>query len=168
MPNVNFCQGTGEPNSPLTEGAFYVDTEHGRMWLATDTTDKVEIGNGSFHVEDDGNGNVTLTFIQADGSSGSTPITPSVDIDSYTVTVETTGWSNTTGGVKKDITVNGITADDEPIVDVVTSITDLELAATQLANYQKILSIETKTNGITLYASGRPSASFDLILKVIK
>jgi hypothetical protein len=86
--------------------------------------------------------------------------------ETYSVEVNTT-WSGSVAPYTKTITVSGITATDNPMVDVVltgTYATDMDL----LEDWFKIYRITTDTNSITLYATEIPTNTLNIQLKVVR
>ena len=83
----------------------------------------------------------------------------------YSATIGTT-WTGSAAPYTQTITVSGITANDNPIVDVVLSGTYATDEAA-LAEYAKVYRITTAANSITVYASDKTTASLDIQLKCI-
>lgn len=82
----------------------------------------------------------------------------------YTATVGT-AWTAKTGYVQQTITVNGILATDNPIIDLVTSTADFEA---QQKTWGKIFKVTTAANSITLYASEATEKAISLQIKVVR
>lgn len=85
-------------------------------------------------------------------------------VTSYTVTVGTS-WSGSAAPYTQDITVSGILATDEPIVDLVTTTSNYEK---QMEEYAKIFKITTSANKITVYATEKTTASIQIKLKAVR
>ena len=84
----------------------------------------------------------------------------------YTASVGTT-WTGSEAPYTQTITVSGITANDNPIVDVVLS-SDFDTASSQLTDYGKIYRITTAANSITVYASETTEAAVSIQLKCVR
>ena len=82
----------------------------------------------------------------------------------YTATVGT-AWTAKTGYVQQTITVNGILATDNPIIDLVATTADFEA---QQKAWGKIFKVTTAANSITLYASEATEKAISLQLKVVR
>lgn len=82
----------------------------------------------------------------------------------YTATVGT-AWTAKTGYVQQTITVNGILATDNPIIDLVTSTADF---AAQQEAWGKVFKVTTAANSITLYASETTEKAISLQIKVVR
>ncbi len=82
----------------------------------------------------------------------------------YTATVGT-AWTAKTGYVQQTITVNGILATDNPIIDLVTSTADF---AAQQEAWGKVFKVTTAANSITLYASEATTTAISIQLKVVR
>ena len=82
----------------------------------------------------------------------------------YTATVGT-AWTAKTGYVQQTITVNGILATDNPIIDLVATTADFEA---QQKAWGKIFKVTTAANSITLYASEATEKAISLQIKVVR
>lgn len=82
----------------------------------------------------------------------------------YNATVGT-AWTAKTGYVQQTITVNGILATDNPIIDLVTSTADF---AAQQEAWGKVFKVTTAANSITLYASEATEKAISLQIKVVR
>lgn len=85
-------------------------------------------------------------------------------VKSYTVTVGTS-WSGSSAPYKQNITVSGMLATDEPIVDLITSTSGYE---TEMAEFAKIFKIVASANKITVYATEKTTNSIQIKLKVVR
>lgn len=74
-------------------------------------------------------------------------------------------WTEQTNYVYQTITVNGILATDNPIVDLITNTSDFEA---QQEAWGNIFKITTATNSIILYASEATKTAIDIQLKVMR
>nr|DAK01877.1 MAG TPA: Head fiber protein [Caudoviricetes sp.] len=82
----------------------------------------------------------------------------------YTATVGT-AWTAKTGYVQQTITVNGILATDNPIIDLVATTADFEA---QQEAWSKVFKVTTAANSITLYASEATEKAISLQIKVVR
>lgn len=83
---------------------------------------------------------------------------------SFTATVGTS-WTAKTGYVQQTITVNGILATDNPIIDLIATTADFEA---QQKAWGKIFKVTTAANSITLYASEATETAINLQIKVVR
>ena len=84
----------------------------------------------------------------------------------YTAAVGTT-WTGSEAPFTQTIPVSGMTATDNPIVDVVLD-SDYDTATTELEEYAKIYKITTAANSITVYATDKTENAINIQLKVVK
>ena len=82
----------------------------------------------------------------------------------YSATVGTS-WTAKTGYVQQTITVKGILATDNPIIDLVATTADFEA---QQEAWGKVFKVTTAANAITLYASEATKTKINLQLKVVR
>lgn len=131
----------------------------------------------------DGNGNVALTIgndlaiiTQNDDKvlqlkAGNTVI-DSVTLPSggsstdYSVSIATSDWSQVSGQsyYSATKTVNGITSDDTPIIDIVPTMANYE---NEIADWAKLIKAETATDSIVFYASEAFTNAVSVIVKVV-
>ena len=88
-----------------------------------------------------------------------------VSVD-YTVTLDTT-WSGDAAPYTKEQTVNGILADDKPLIDIVPSATFAD-AEKQADAWALIYRAVTAANKITFYAKAKPTVSIPLQIRCIR
>ena len=88
-----------------------------------------------------------------------------VSVD-YTVTLDTT-WSGDAAPYTKEQTVNGILADDKPLIDLVPSST-FDDAEKQADAWALIYRAVTAANKITFYAKAKPAVSIPLQIRCIR
>ena len=82
--------------------------------------------------------------------------------------VRPTSWTYNIGvGYKQTVAVEGISANDDPIVDVLLG-DDISQNSKQLEAWECITRITTADNSITLYANvNRPGSAFTIRLKAV-
>ena len=93
----------------------------------------------------------------------------------YNITIPITGWTQMSGGTsgnsysyyRRALTVSGILASDNPIVDVVTSSVP-STAEEQLSSWGNIYKISTQANQLVLIASEIPEVSIPIQIKVVR
>lgn len=85
-------------------------------------------------------------------------------VSSYTATVKTS-WSGSSAPYTQNITVSGMLATDEPIVDLITTTSGYN---TETAEFAKIFKIVTSANKITVYATEKTTSSIQIKLKVVR
>ena len=88
-----------------------------------------------------------------------------VSVD-YTVTLDTT-WSGDAAPYTKEQTVNGILADDKPLIDLAPSATFAD-AEKQADAWALIYRAVTAANKITFYAKAKPTVSIPLQIRCIR
>lgn len=93
----------------------------------------------------------------------------------YTVTIPATGWAKGTNGAYSiSVTVNGIKADDTPIIDLNTAslYTNQTTYENTVDAFSKIVYIETGTNLIKCYtsvgATSAPAVAIPIKIKVVR
>ena len=80
------------------------------------------------------------------------------------ITTKTTWTKNSNYYVQK-VDVNGITEDDTPIIDIITSVSNFE---NELEAYGKIFKITTSANSISIYSLEAINIALTLQIKVVK
>jgi hypothetical protein len=85
----------------------------------------------------------------------------------YTATIPSASWTGSSAPYSKAVTVIGILATDEPIIDLVFSGT-YATDVTMRDNWSKIYRIVTTDNTITCYADSVPSANISIQLVVVR
>lgn len=87
-------------------------------------------------------------------------------VQKYPATIGTT-WTGSTAPYVQEIAVNGIAADDTPIVDLIMSGT-YTTDETRLTEWGKIYRIVTAANKITVYAKEATTAELPIQLQVVR
>lgn len=85
----------------------------------------------------------------------------------YSATIPITGWSGTDVPYFKEITVTGIVASDNPIVDVILS-GDYTNMQKQLSAWGNIYRIVTGANKLTCYSNEKPEVAIPIQIKVVR
>lgn len=157
--------GSGSGNTQLakqTDVSNKVDKVSGKALSTNDytTTEKNKVANlpANTNTELSKKANTSDVYnkTDADGRFAKTV--------TYTATVGT-AWTAKTGYVQQTITVNGILATDNPIIDLVATTADFEA---QQKAWGKIFKVTTAANAITLYASEATEKAISLQLKVVR
>lgn len=86
-----------------------------------------------------------------------------VTVREYTATINTT-WTGSADPFTKNVAISGITSDDKPIIDIVTTTAAHESQETEWA---KIYKAETYNGGIKFYAKEKTTVSLTIIVKVV-
>jgi hypothetical protein len=88
-------------------------------------------------------------------------------VATYSGTLSAVGWSGTAAPYSQTVSITGITADDEPIIDVVMS---GNYATDSIRNEEwgYIYRAVTGTNSITFYAIEKPTVDLPFTAKVVK
>ncbi len=87
-------------------------------------------------------------------------------VSTYTASITTT-WSGSAAPYSQTITVTGITASDNPVVDVTMSGTYATDQA-RLTDWGKIYRIVTAANKITVYATAKTTVALPIQLQVVR
>ena len=85
--------------------------------------------------------------------------------NTYTASIGTTWTESTDGYYTQTVTVSGILASDNPIIDLVTTTSGYE--AEQDA-WGKIFKAMTATDSITFYATGVTETAINIQIKVVR
>ncbi len=84
----------------------------------------------------------------------------------YTKTITTTTtWVKNSNYYVQQVDVNGITSDNTPIIDIITSVNNFE---NELEAYSKIFKITTSDNSISIYSLEAIHIALTLQIKVVK
>lgn len=116
------------------------------------------------YVDESGNKKILYPITKAELVEG---LDEMFTVATYTANVDTSWSENSAGGFFKTITVGGMTADDNPIVDVVLG-DDMAANALYVAAWGQVMRIVTAANSVTLYASGAPTTAFTIQMKVVR
>lgn len=81
--------------------------------------------------------------------------------------VSSNSWNGSSPPYTVDLTLAGIKATDNPIVDLVVSST-LATAQSEVENWSYVYKISTNDGGIKLYATEKPAVNLSLQLKVVR
>ena len=95
------------------------------------------------------------------GSTGGASVT------TYSVTIPSASWTGSSAPYTKTVTVTGLLATDEPIIDVNLTGTYTTDQTTR-TNWSKVYDGDTATNSITFYADAVPTADIPVRIKVIR
>lgn len=109
----------------------------------------------------------SISSLQSKDVEQDTAISKKASTMTYTVNIGTT-WTGTAAPYTQTVTVNGITADDNPIVDIYSNSTAAKFKS-ELKAYSLVGKITTAANSITLICyDKKPATAFGLQLKVVK
>ena len=86
-------------------------------------------------------------------------------ITSITTVSTKTTWVKNSNYYVQQINLNGITADDNPIIDIITSVGNFE---NELEAYGKIFKITTSANTLSIYSSEAINIALTLQIRVVK
>lgn len=100
-------------------------------------------------------------------SAAQTTANSKASTNTYTPSIGTSWTANSAGGYYKTVTVSGILAGDNPVVDVVMG-SDVSANALYAEAWALVTRITTAANSITLYASEAPTTAFNIQLKVVR
>lgn len=85
----------------------------------------------------------------------------------YSATIPATGWSGSSAPYSRSVSVSGIKATDNPIIDIVPSGTYATDMAMQ-ENWGKIYRITTSNNSIKVYATEIPTAGIPIKVRCLR
>lgn len=111
--------------------------------------------------------NNSISSLQIKDTEQDAEISKKAVTTTYTANVGT-GWTGDAAPYTQTVTVNGITADDNPIVDIYSNSTSAKFKL-ELKAYSLVSKIVTGENSITLTClDKKPVTAFGLQLKVVK
>lgn len=109
----------------------------------------------------------SISSLQSKDVEQDTAISKKASTMTYTVNIGTT-WTGTAAPYTQTVTVAGITANDNPIVDIYSSSTSAKFKL-EMKAYSLVGKITTAANSITLICyDKKPTTAFGLQLKVVK
>lgn len=111
---------------------------------------------GSIGADSLENGSVTAPKI-ADGAVSQT----------FTATITAAGWTGDAAPYTNDVTVTGLTADDNPFVDMIAS-SAFETTETEIEAFANIYRMVTAENKLTVYAAEKPTVDIAIQIKVVR
>lgn len=114
---------------------------------------------GTLGIERGGTGATTADGARSNIGAASTNV--------YTATIPNTGWLGSAAPYSIDVTAVGILSTDAPIVDIVQSGT-WATDEVMIEDWGKITRIITDMDKITVYASGVPTATVPIQMKVVR
>lgn len=85
----------------------------------------------------------------------------------YTATILAAGWTGDATPYTNDVTVTGLTADDNPFVDMIAS-SAFETAETEIEAFANIYRMVTAENKLTVYAAEKPTVDIAIQIKVVR
>lgn len=91
------------------------------------------------------------------------------DVQTYTATIPTSGWTMSDGWGRVDITVSGLLATDSPIVDVdLSTATDSNTIISQAEYWGNVFRVTALANKVRVYAYEAPSMDIPMKMVVIR
>ena len=141
-------------------------TSHPAIVVEADSTSSASVGfGGTFTAIDsvtkDANGHVT----KVNTKTVTMPQAPSMQSTVYKATIGTS-WSGSAAPYTQTITVNGITANDTPVIDVDLSSIEYTNKDDVIEAYSKVYRITTAANSITVYADEATTTNIPIQIKV--
>lgn len=85
----------------------------------------------------------------------------------FTATITAARWTGDATPYTNDVTVTGLTADDNPFVDMIASST-FETAETEIEAFANIYRMVTAENKLTVYAAEKPTVDIAIQIKVVR
>lgn len=148
--------GVGKPKLPTGDSAENISFNPVNAGTESDTVQKAldelyEIAKG---------------FVsQRDFDLLSDTVAGKAETATYSGTLPITGWTDNTGYFTKAVTVTGILATDEPILDLVATTSGFEA---EQGAWGKVFKAVTSAGTITFYASEIPATEVNFIAKVVR
>ena len=88
-------------------------------------------------------------------------------VEYYTATIPAEGWTGDAAPYTNAVTVNGITADDRPDIDIVHS-DDYSVAEMDIPQWGYIYRAVTSANTVTFYATNKPTVALNVQIKAVR
>lgn len=110
-----------------------------------------------------GEGSVTKTMLASDVTASALG---GAVVKTFTATVAT-GWSGSAAPYTKAVTISGLLASDNPIVDLVTSST-YSTAEAQIEAWGYVYGAVTSADTLTFYATDKPTVALPIQVKVVR
>lgn len=102
-----------------------------------------------------------------DGSVTARKIADGAVSQTFTATITAAGWAGDAAPYTNEVTVTGLTADDNPFVDMIASST-FETAETEIEAFANIYRMVTAENKLTVYATEKPTVDVAIQIKVVR
>lgn len=103
----------------------------------------------------------------ADGSVVASKIGNGAVSQTFTATITAAGWAGDAAPYTNEVTVTGLTADDNPFVDMIAS-SAFETAETEIEAFANIYRMVTAENKLTVYAAEKPTVDIAIQIKVVR
>lgn len=85
----------------------------------------------------------------------------------FTATITAAGWAGDAAPYTNEVTVTGLTAGDNPFVDMIAS-SAFETAETEIEAFANIYRMVTAENKLTVYAAEKPTVDIAIQIKVVR
>lgn len=85
----------------------------------------------------------------------------------FTATITAAGWAGDAAPYTNEVTVTGLTADDNPFVDMIAS-SAFETAETEIEAFANIYRMVTAENKLTVYATEKPTVDISIQIKAVR
>ena len=103
----------------------------------------------------------------ADGVVTAPKIADGAVSQTFTATITAAGWAGDAAPYTNEVTVTGLTADDNPFIDMIASST-FETAETEIEAFANIYRMVTAENKLTVYAAEKPTVDIAIQIKVVR
>ena len=94
-------------------------------------------------------------------------VSSKAETSTFIATIPSQGWNGADAPYSIDVTVNGILATDNPVVDILSS-SDYATAQLEQDAWAQVYRITTAANQIAVYAKSVPSVPLSIQLKVVR
>lgn len=102
-----------------------------------------------------------------DGSVTALKIADGAVSQTFTATITAAGWTGDAAPYTNEVTVTGLTAGDNPFVDMIAS-SAFETAETEIEAFANIYRMVTAENKLTVYAAEKPTVDIAIQIKVVR
>lgn len=103
----------------------------------------------------------------ADGAVTGAKIADGAVSQTFTATITADGWTGESAPYTNAMTVTGLLATDNPLVDMIPSDT-FETAETEIEAYANIYKMVSGNNQLTVYAAEKPTVDISIQLKAVR
>lgn len=129
-------------------------------------------GSANGFLKADGSGNISAegsikTADLANGSVTAPKIADGAVSQTFTATITAAGWAGDAAPYTNEVTVTGLTAHDNPFIDMIAS-SAFETAETEIEAFANIYRMVTAENKLTVYAAEKPTVDIAIQIKVVR